>query len=168
VCADFLRLLEDDGPGPVLAVGGATDDPPLVVVTATPAAAGGGGKGGGVEGGSSEERPVASGGEEEEEEEEEQEAWPRRKRQALPFILLRLPMELRMTVARLRHSLDMPSAARWSWLVRIRFCRSDEKLPACRGYQGSGGHQGPSEVRGHQGSGVTRGNAPPQSGPIVH
>lgn len=89
---------------------------------------------GGVEGGSREEKPTARGGEEEEPGSEVVPSWLRLllKVQALPFILLRLPMELRMTVARLKDSLDRSrlAAILRSWLVLIRFCRSEEKVPA--------------------------------------
>lgn len=52
--------------------------------------------------------------------------------QALPFILLRLPMELRMTVERFSDSLDRSRLAGTlrSRLVLIRFFKSEEKVPA--------------------------------------
>lgn len=80
---------------------------------------------GGVEGGSSEEKPTARGGEEEVPGSETVPSWLwlLLKVQALPFILLRLPMELRMTVARLMDSLDRSrlAASLRSGLVLIRF-----------------------------------------------
>lgn len=89
---------------------------------------------GGVDGGSREEKPKASGGEEEEPWSEVVPSWLwlLLKVQVLPFILLRLPMELRMTVARLMDSLDRSrlAAILRSRLVLIRFCKSDEKVPA--------------------------------------
>lgn len=114
MCADFLLLLEV----------GCRD-----FVEGTEAAEE---KDGGVEGGSSEEK--ASGGEEEDPGSEAVPSWLwlLLKVQALPFILLRLPMELRMTVARLMDSLDRSrlAATLRSRLVLIRFCRSEEKVPA--------------------------------------
>lgn len=52
--------------------------------------------------------------------------------QQLPFILLRLPMELRMTVALLMDSFEMSRAGSGlrSEDVLIRFLMSDEKEPA--------------------------------------
>lgn len=52
--------------------------------------------------------------------------------QQLPFILLRLPMELRMTVALLMDSFEISRAGSGlrSELVLIRFFMSDEKEPA--------------------------------------
>ncbi len=52
--------------------------------------------------------------------------------QQLPFILLRLPMELRMTVALLMDSFEMSRAGSGlrSEHVLIRFFMSDEKEPA--------------------------------------
>ena len=52
--------------------------------------------------------------------------------QGLPFILLRLPMELRMTVARFMDRVDRSrlAAAFRSKLVLIRFWMSEEKEPA--------------------------------------
>lgn len=47
--------------------------------------------------------------------------------QGVPVILLRLPMEFRMTVALLRSKL---ATALRSRLVLIRFFRSEEKVPA--------------------------------------
>lgn len=89
---------------------------------------------GGMDGGSREEKPTASGGEEEEPGSEVVPSWLwlLLKVQVLPFILLRLPMELRMTVARLMDSLDRSrlAAILRSRLVLIRFCKSDEKVPA--------------------------------------
>lgn len=124
VCADFLRLL--DVACRDLAEGAAT------ATAAAPET-----KACGVEGGSSEEKPTAVGSGGGEEEEPGSEAVPSRlwlllKVQLLPLILLRLPMELRMTVARLRGSLDpcRSSAVLRSRLVLIRFCKSDEKAPA--------------------------------------
>lgn len=76
----------------------------------------------------------AGGGEEEEpwSEAVPSRLWLLLKVQLLPLILLRLPMESRMTVARLRGTLDTcrSSAVLRSELVLIRFCRSDEKAPA--------------------------------------
>lgn len=89
---------------------------------------------GGVEGGSREEKPTARGGEEEAPGSETAPLWLRLllNVQALPFILLRLPMELRMTVARLMDSVDRSRLAGTlrSKLVLIRFCKSEEKVPA--------------------------------------
>lgn len=58
--------------------------------------------------------------------------WLLLKVQALPFILLRLPMELRMTVALLMDSFERSrlAATLRSKLVLILFCKSDEKVPA--------------------------------------
>lgn len=85
-----------------------------------------------MEGGSREEKPTARGGDEEEPGSETVPSWLwlLLKVQALPFILLRLPMELRMTV--LMDSLDRSRlAGTWrSKLVRIRFFKSEEKVPA--------------------------------------
>lgn len=114
VCADFLLLLEavcrgfEDGPE-------AAED-----------------SDGGAEDGSS---AVKLTGEEEEVPGSETAPpwlWLLLKVQALPFILLRLPMELRMTVARLMDILGRSRlvATFRSKLVLIRFCRSDEKVPA--------------------------------------
>lgn len=116
VCADFLRLLDV-----------ACRDRAEGAATAAAAC--------GVEGGSSEEKPTVVGGGEEEEPGSEavpSRLWLLLKVQLLPLILLRLPMELRMTVARLRCRLEpCRSSAVWrSVLVLIRFCRSDEKAPA--------------------------------------
>lgn len=88
-----------------------------------------------MEGGSTEEKPTARGGEDEEQPGSEAvPSWLRLllKVQGLPFILLRLPMELRMTVARLIDSFDRSrlAAILRSRLVLIRFCRSEEKVPA--------------------------------------
>lgn len=87
-----------------------------------------------MEGGSREAKPTARGGEEEEPGSETVPSWLwlLLKVQALPFILLRLPMELRMTVARLMDSLDRSRlvATLRSRLVLIRFCKSEEKVPA--------------------------------------
>lgn len=89
---------------------------------------------GGVEGGSREEKPTARRGEEEDPGSEVVPSWLwlLLKVQALPFILLRLPMELRMTVARLMESLDRSrfAAILRSRFVLIRFCKSEEKVPA--------------------------------------
>lgn len=116
MCADFLLLLEVDWRD---------------FVEGTEAAEA---NDGGVEGGSTEARPTARGGEEEEPGSEAVPSWLWLlwKVQALPFILLRLPMELRMTVARLMESLDRSrlAASLRSGLVRIRFCKSEEKVPA--------------------------------------
>lgn len=89
----------------------------------------------GVEGGIREEKPT---GEEEDgvpgSETVPSWLWLRLKVQALPFILLRLPMEFRMTVARL---MDISERSRFltdfrSKLVLIRFCKSEENIPACK------------------------------------
>lgn len=87
------------------------------------------------EGDVEEGRREVRGGEEEEETGSEAVPswlWLLLKVQALPFILLRLPMELRMTVARLRDSLDRSrlGGTLRSRLVLIRFCKSEEKVPA--------------------------------------
>lgn len=89
---------------------------------------------GGVEGSSREEKPTARGGEVEVPGSETVPSWLwlLLKVQALPFILLRLPMELRMTVALLMDSFERSrfAATLRSKLVLILFCKSDEKVPA--------------------------------------
>lgn len=113
--ADFLLLLEAGGRGLFEGSEGAEED-------------------GGVEGGSREEKPTARGGEEEQPGSEAVPSWLwlLLNVQALPFILLRLPMELRMTVARLMDSLDRSrfAATLRPWLVLIRFWKSEENVPA--------------------------------------
>ena len=87
-----------------------------------------------MEGGSREEKPKVRGGEEEEPGSDTVPSWLKLllKVQALPFILLMLPMELRMTVDRLRDNLDRSRLAATfrSRLVLIRFCKSEENVPA--------------------------------------
>lgn len=117
MCADFLRLLDVGWWNFVEGTEAAEEE-----------------KDGGVEGGSREVKPTVRGGEEEEPGSEAVPSWLwlLLKVQALPFILLRLPMELRMTVARLMGRLDrsMLAAALRSRLVLIRFFKSEEKVPA--------------------------------------
>lgn len=115
MCADFLLLLDAAGTGFAVDIDVAGE-------TA-----------GGVEGGSREVKPTEGGGEEHPGSETAPSwLWLLLKVQALPFILLRLPMELRMTVARLMDSLDRSRFAVTfrSKLVRIRFCKSEENIPA--------------------------------------
>lgn len=113
MCADFLLLLEVAGRGFVEGTEDAEEND------------------GGVEGGSKEAKPAVRGGEEEVPGSETVPSWLwlLLKVQALPFILLRLPMELRMTVARLIDRSRLAAAFR-SRLVLIRFCKSEEKVPA--------------------------------------
>lgn len=82
-------------------------------------------KGGGLEEEKREKPSEASGGEDDRpgSETEPSWLWLLRKVQLLPFILLRLPMELRMMVARLIDSFDRSrlEAALRSMLVLMRF-----------------------------------------------
>lgn len=88
--------------------------------------------GAGLEEGSR-EKPSASGGEDDKpgSETEPSWLWLLLKVQLLPFILLRLPMELRMMVARLMDSLDRSKfeAVLRSRLVLMRLWRSEENVP---------------------------------------
>lgn len=88
--------------------------------------------GAGLEEGSR-EKPSASGGEDDRPGSETDPSWLwlLLKVQLLPFILLRLPIELRMMVARLIDSLDRSNVEVIfrSRLVLMRFCRSEENVP---------------------------------------
>lgn len=115
MCADFLLLLEAVWRGLVKGTEAAEEND------------------GGVEEGSSEEKPTGDGEEGVPGSEMAPSwLWLLLKVQALPFILLRLPMEFRMTVARLRDILDRSRllADFRSKFVLMRFCKSEENVPA--------------------------------------